>query len=232
MKNRFCFFTSGGFTLLELIIAITIFALCISTVYGLYGSVTSIVTKVEQSSEVESRARMALARLTEDFMGLYTGTQGMLIGSESGGYLGEEPILTMVSSAHLKLKFDESPVDITTIRYYLKTDARAEIFTLMRSDSPVMGGGKPGEVSNGRQHILAKNIHELKISYFHANGEELSSWDSEIELEEGQEVEERFPSSVRIEFVTASEDASLHDKKYSLLLNIPSRTLKFEGGEG
>ena len=71
---------STGFTLLEVVIAITIFALCITVVYSLYGSVVTVVNNVEKRVETDQGGRIVLERISDDLRGMYMGRQGILFG--------------------------------------------------------------------------------------------------------------------------------------------------------
>ena len=90
-----------GFTLLEVLIAISIFAISASIVYGLYASMMSVVQNVEDRTRLNDQVRTAFVRFNKDLSGLYRGEQGFLNGRDSADLANDEPILELLSSAHL-----------------------------------------------------------------------------------------------------------------------------------
>ena len=69
-KNR-------GFTLVELLLAIFIFSIVVSTVYGSYRVTFSLVNRTERKLEIAGRAHVVLERITEDISSLVqTGVAG------------------------------------------------------------------------------------------------------------------------------------------------------------
>jgi len=54
--------TNEGFTLLEVLIAMSIFAISVSIVYGLYASMMSVVQNVEERTRLNDLVRTAVIR--------------------------------------------------------------------------------------------------------------------------------------------------------------------------
>jgi len=214
---------------MEVVIAITIFAICISLVYGLYSSITSVVERVEEQTARDESAKTILDRLTMDLKGMYTGRQGLFVGLESGGIQGEDPLLTLVSTAHLSLKNDEIPIDVALIRYYL-VEEDGDISTLLRSDTPIKGDRDGGTTEDGPKHRLGRNLSVFELTYLGAEGIESETWDSRLVEDDGNNDEERFPTAVHVKIAFAENDNTQESRAvYELSVSFPPDVLEFEG---
>ena len=182
---------SAGFTLMEVLIAITIFSVCVSAVYLLYSSVISVVENVEKGTGMDREARVTLDRLLLDINGMHMGEQGFLTASEPVDQQDGEPFLELTSSSHLVLDPDENPVDIAVVRYYLASNDDDDGYTLVRSDT-AMTGRLLSEAPEGVKHILAVDVAGLKIVYVDEEGEEAEVWQSEPD-DDTEDAERRFP---------------------------------------
>lgn len=220
----------SGFTLLEVVVAITIFGLVISLVYVLYGSVTSIVTAVERQASRDVSAKIILDRLSEDLSGVHMGEQGYVAGGEAGNFDGEEPLLTVTSTAHLRLNPNAPPVDVTLVRYYLREQGDAEIFSLLRSDTPMVTDFESSFSAEQQQHLLSAEVVELEILYIGHDGEEYKEWNSVDDFDAEQDVDERYPKGYKIllRLGTAGNDPAA-STRYRTSVSIAAELLEFEG---
>ena len=190
--------TGDGFTLLEVIIAITIFGICITLVYTLYSSVTSVVSSVEKQSARDLSAKIILDRVAADLSSVHVAEDGYVTVKESGGFLEEDPIVDIVTTAHLQLDPNARPVDISRVRYYLRQNDDSETYTLLRSDSPVMVSGQISELPEKSKHRLSAEVVNFQITCIGQDGEEYEEWDSFEDFDADQEVYDRFPRSYKI----------------------------------
>ncbi len=224
--------TKGGFTLLEVVVAITIFGLAVSLVYVLYGSVTSIVAAVEQQASRDVSAKIILDRLSEDLTGVYMGEQGYVAGGEMGSFSGEEPVLTVTSTAHLRLNPKALPVDVTLVRYYLREQRDSETFSLLRSDTPVVSDLERSFSGEQQQHLLSAEVVELKISYIGHDGEEYEAWNSVDDFDAEQDVHERYPKGYTILLRLGTDgDEQQASTRYRTSVSIAADLIEFEGGQ-
>ena len=61
----------SGFTLLEILIAIAILALVVSSLYGAYSGTMETTEMVESARDIDQAARLALMQMVDDFSSLY-----------------------------------------------------------------------------------------------------------------------------------------------------------------
>lgn len=202
----------AGFTLLEVLIAISIFAISISIVYGLYTSIISVVNNVEERTGLSDRVQVAFSRLSQDLRGLHRGEQGYLLGVDSGtNTFDDEPFLEFVSSAHLSFNPEADPVPLSVIRYYLAAAEQDETFALLRSDTPLGNDPENEDVAEARKFTVCEGLTEVVVTYMDPEDSEQTEWDSREDSEEEPADDARFPVWVSIEFAfpagNVSEDA-------------------------
>lgn len=195
---------SAGFTLMEVVVAITIFSVCISAVFLLYSSVLGVVENVEKVTGLDRMARITLDRIRLDLNGMHIGKQGFVSAREPADQQNGDPFLTLTSTSHLILKPDEYPVDIAVVRYYLDDQDDQDGYTLTRSDT-ALAGRQSTETREARKHILAEGVVELKILYVGEEGEELETWESSSVEEPGEE-DRHFPRAFFISLLLREQD--------------------------
>jgi general secretion pathway protein J len=215
---------AGGFTLIEILIAITIFAISVSIVYSLYGAVLTSVNRAEARISQNSRLQITLERFSDDLGGLYQGQNGFLVGKESGS-VDEEPIIAYVSTSHLSFDPEAPPVPLAIIRYYLAQSDDDETLSLLRSDSPVMVGAEDEALEEKEKLVVCEGISEITINYVDRDGQEFSEWEtvsgSREELEEQEELN-RFPVLVTLELVFGKDENSSGSSYSTAVLVRPS----------
>ncbi len=222
----------SGFTLLELVVAITIFGLCISLVYVLYNSVTSIVSAVELEANRDNVARIILDRFSDDLGSVYTGKQGYVFGQQAGGFGSEDPVLTITSTAHLRLRPDAPPVDVAMIRYYLREQPDTKRYSLLRSDTPVMADVEKSVLPEQQKHLLSDEVLKLEILYIGQDGEEYTEWDSVGDFDAELEDSERFPQAYRIVLHLGTGDEDSDDFSiYQSSVTVANNLIEFEGDQ-
>ena len=225
--------TNEGFTLLEVLIAMSIFAISVSIVYGLYASMMSVVQNVEERTRLNDLVRTAFVRFNKDLSGLYRGEKGFLDGRDSANLRDDEPILELVSSAHLSFDFATDPVPLSVIRYYLLPEEQEDIYTLLRSDTPeFFQAGEEGSVTQEeRAFRLCTGLAGVRIRYLDRNGDDRSEWDTREMEDDEQKEDSRFPASVRIELVFPSErNGEVEETVYSTSVLLRPGLLSFGGG--
>jgi len=222
----------SGFTLLEVVVAITIFGLCISLVYVLYNSVTSIVSAVELEARRDNVARIILDRVSADLGGLYLGKQGYLVGGQPDGFDSDDPFLTIATTAHLQLEPGAPPVDIALVRYYLRQRPDTDTAHLLRSDTPVIVEVEASELPEGQRQLLSGEILELEILYIGQDGEEYTQWDSTGDFDPELEASERFPQAYKIELHLGSDQENTERFTiYRSSVTVAKNLIEFEGDQ-
>ena len=198
-----------GFTLLEILLAMFIFSIVLSTLYAAYTGTFRNVDETESQADIYRMARIALERIAEDLESAYIPPWAVVTESEgttpqSPAFVGQTAqisdrradTLMFISRAHLV--FDEEEVDTTVARisYDVRQSAEDEqVFVLYRSDIPGFDE-QPEERGGGL--ILCDGLHAVGFTYYDAEGRVHDGWNSSNE-----EFKDRLPVMVSIvlEFV-------------------------------
>jgi len=182
-----------GFTLLELLLAIFIFAIVVSAVYGAYSITFSLVNSTEQEMETAGKARVVLERITEDLYSLVQTEGGVLTGeqNESSGLRGDS--LSFISAVHIGLTKKDDLEGYTLIQYSTEQDEVTGLLKLYRSDSPLLPGINV-DPAEGVKYLLCDDLKEVRFSYFNDEGVESEEWYSQDD--ESAEEKLNFPVMV------------------------------------
>lgn len=195
---------NSGFTLVELLLAISIFSIVISLVYGTYRVTFITINHTEYHAQVSAKACVILKQMTEDLESFYAGTNSYFVGEEkhSNGHRADS--LSWTSTAHLVFKRKEKPARLTRLKYYTEVENDSGLLSLYRLDTPV----KPCEndcESEQKGLLVAQGLQEFRITYVDTEGTEHDEYHYEQVAD--SEGEESIPLLVRlvVRFAESSE---------------------------
>jgi type II secretion system protein J len=176
----------AGFTLLEILIAIAILALVVSSLYGAYSGTMETTEMVESARDIDQAARLTLMQMVDDFSSLYYKKvegenedspfrfQGGMDTDSEGG-----TVVQFASTAHLGFDGSFPNLRINRVSYVLeKQDDNQRYYKLVRMELPFV------DLSGEREETaveLADTVESLTIIYLNEDGETLSQWDSKAE---------------------------------------------------
>ncbi len=200
--------TSQGFTLLELLIAIAIFAVVASLLYTAYTGTYRNIDAAESQAEIYQMARIALDRIIDDL-------ESANIPDESNPdfFLGKDDVtdarntdsLRFISRAHISLNDMSTNSGNAKIGYYVKKkeeESEEPVFTLYRSD--VLENLEWPEDETGGL-VLCEGLYSINFTYYDQEGEKYDYWDSSNDM-----FKRRMPSlvSIMIEFYNKTDPES------------------------
>ena len=182
-----------GFTLFEILIAVFILAVVVSTVYAAYSGTFRIIADSEYSDNIYSMARNTLGRMMKDL-------------ESSCGYGGSYkfflqqvriddrlfPMLSFNSSAHVSFAGDGDSSGIAAISYSVEKDDEDGGYALLRKDAII--AGKEDEAEDA--YVICRKIQSLAFKFYNRNGKEFNSWNSDSDAD-GQK--NKAPSAVLID---------------------------------
>jgi general secretion pathway protein J len=176
-----------GFTLLEILIAMFIFAVVLTTIFTSYTGTFKIIDETESQADIYSMARTVLIRMQEDLESIHFKETG---ASKSEGssikpalFLGENKeikgrdadTLRFLSRAHLIFDEEGENPGVAEISYYVSKNEAEDSLALYRSDRPQLE--EPQEEGAGGL-ILCDGLFSVNITYHDADGQMHENWDS------------------------------------------------------
>ena len=215
---------ANGFTLLEILVALFIFAIVATTIFGSYNSVFSSAESIKEDMTFYEMAKNCLNRITIDLQSLYVSLPPAyslpgdddepdpyrLVGDTTFVSNKSFSRLRFTSLAHVALGTDQRQ-GIAEIIYYV-TPTNEGKYTLRRSDS--LYPYEPVETKTG-DPVLCEHIKALEFKYYAAEGEISDNWDSDAE-----DFKHSTPKAIGIKLVLGSDSRSqLFETTIKLPLN-------------
>jgi len=207
-----------GFTLVELLLAIFIFSIVVSTVYGSYRITFGLVNRTEQKLEIAGRAHVVMERITEDISSLVHTDGASLTGEqhENSGMRGDS--LSFVSAVHIGLTKKDDLGGYSLIQYSAEEDEGTGLLNLYRSGSPLLPG-TDGDDTEGQKYLLCDGLKEIKFSYFNDEGVESEEWRSQED--ESAPKNQDFPVMVAIVLQFAESPESEQTSIFTTSVALP-----------
>ena len=181
---------SFGFTLLEILISIFIFAIVVTTVFGSYNFVLSSSETVDKAISSYEMGRNCLNRMIVDLESIYVCLPPAYSPPDFDDFPDTYRIagnisdidgtnfsrLRFTSLAHVPIKY-EPQGKISEIVYYVQAGNEND-FVLKRANN--MCSNKPFEEKKS-DPVLCENVKSLTFIYYDQEGTEYENWDSDLE---------------------------------------------------
>ncbi len=179
-----------GFTLLEILIAIFIFSIIVTTIFGSYNSVFTGAEVMNQDVTAYETARTCLNRMTFDLESIHVSLSPQysppdfndppdpyrIVGSTDNVQTVSFPKLRFTSTGHVSFG-GKTESRIAEIVYYVQAADNGH-YLLRRADNLY-----PYEEfeENANDPVLCENLKSLIIKYYDREGTEYEIWDSDAE---------------------------------------------------
>ena len=178
----------GGFTLLELMLAILILGLVVTTILVSFNTVFSTTEALESSSTIYGMAKNCLKRMTVDLESIYvaqppiykppefdeTPNDFRFMGLSEDVSGTDFAQLRFTSRAHVRFE-NSYRSGIAEIVYYVQTKEDGT-HVLKRADNLYP---YPDFEENGADPTLCEHVKSLEFKYYDAEGSDNDAWDSE-----------------------------------------------------
>lgn len=214
-----------GFTLLEILIAIALFAALVAMLYPAYIGTFKNIDVTESYGTIYRMARVALERISEDLAGacppdttegsdsdevqskVFLGKDSEIDGrgADELGFISEKHI-SFKSQAKINNSEDTSEtlteIQISGrgfIKYYIEEIEGEDGFVLYRSDNPELADQSEDKTE---KYILCEGLYSVNFSYQDEKGDTYDDWDSSSDKFKG-----KLPAlvSVELEFINQSD---------------------------
>jgi len=166
-----------GFTLVEVLVAISIFAIAISSIYGIFTSISSTKDQLDLNSETYHQARVVLDRIGREIHGIYVPKIDDANILKGGFNEQGQVFFELSTTATVSLNIDG--IRFVSVRYELVADQESEngSYVIMRTEKPLLGSMSLQDFPAMR---MATGIKDLRIRYFSGNTWQ-DQWDAKLQ---------------------------------------------------
>ena len=206
-----------GFTLLEILIGITIFSMVIGMAYSSYNATFHIINSAESQTDTYAKARITLERMREDLESFYPGKELFFKGEEKSLGKHRADSLQFVSTAHIQLHPDSVAHGPVIIRYQAIEDPDSGTLHLYRTTLPATEELIEEEDTAEGGLLLCDNLTEIAFEYQNKDGELMQNWGQEDE-EESSPVP---PNMIMISLRFNSSDEDLPGTLFQTGIQLP-----------
>ncbi len=215
--------SSKGFTLLELLLAVTITSLLFAVLYTSFFKIIEAKEAAEEELELYHEARLLLAKISEDISMAFKPKQKESTKVIFYGVNNEDKdSLQFATFSHLRIGRDIKESDQCEVGYYLKPvseDKENQLYFLMRREDPTIDD-LPEE--GGLEYAFSDRVLAINLRYLLNEGEVVDDWDSRTARGRG------LPNAVEITLVLRGNRGK--DIKITTTALIPIRALNQELG--
>ncbi|MEW6427688.1 MAG: prepilin-type N-terminal cleavage/methylation domain-containing protein [Thermodesulfobacteriota bacterium] len=170
-----------GFTLLEVLVAMAIFAVVAALAYSSYAGIMTAINYTRTETGVYSQVAVALQRIREDLLSamvLDPADPEGLRGREffqGESTIDDDPLRTEVhfrTMARLGLDDGKQIRESGMVRYHVARNGTTGLGSLIRRDQGAAGAGNSGAVDG----VLCDGLQEARFRFFDDEGEGYRSW--------------------------------------------------------
>ncbi|MHB1184950.1 MAG: type II secretion system protein GspJ [Desulfobulbia bacterium] len=214
ISPRFCSSASlprgeRGFTLIEVLVAVSLLAILLTAVYGIFGGVNSAKLRLDRDSADYHLARVIFDRFGRELHGAYFRSGDQTTMFRGGVNDQDEPFLELTTTAVTLLS--ETGSGISEVRYRLAPDQEADTGrqVLLRGERSRQSAAASAD---DRMMRLAPDVASLSLR-FYTGGRWLEQWDArqsglpqlvEVSLVVGQDEQQRIPFTTTFEIPDVS----------------------------
>jgi len=207
-----------GFTLMEILLAIFILGIVLTTIYGAYSGTLRVIRDIDDDARAYKMARLTLDRLNRDITAVLRADKTFVFQSEKTNIDRREfSSLFLWSSGHLAFEEDELPGAPASIAYFVKED-KAGIVSLWRSD--VTGPKPSAEKKNDGGVIICQNLQSLKLKFYDESGKDYDAWDTDASTPPQKG---RPPAVVAVELILDNLRDAEKPYKFMTKISLPVR---------
>jgi general secretion pathway protein J len=196
-----------GFTLIEVMVAMAIFASMTTLIWGSFSLTANSKRKIEEIEDRYHQLRLGMNRLAREISMAYLSKNDVagavkprtMFVSQRNARIDD---LTFSSLAHIVLRENAKECDQSVIRYFASPDPNDRKRThVMRRESRRLGGQQPGE--DGPAYIIIEDVEALHFQFF---DEPANEWKESWNTTSADGQPDRLPKKVRIALTIRDEN--------------------------
>ena len=173
---------SSGFTMIELMLALAIFALITTIMFGSFSQTASSKRMIQSDQERTHAVRVALMRMTREIeMAYWSDNENTAITNRRTLFVGSARVdvdeLMFSTFAHQRLRGGAAEGDTALISYFGARDPDdRRILNLMRRETRRLQAEDPRTLP-GEAYILCPDVSKVKFAYYdHKKKEWATDW--------------------------------------------------------
>jgi general secretion pathway protein J len=185
-----------GFTLLEILIAITIFSVLVTTIYSSLNAVLSRNDAIVYGADIHEKARSCLNRMVNDLTSVYVELPPLYKQPETISkpdpyrFVAEKttvgtnyyPKIRFTSMSHLPMTGSAGSGIAEIVYYAIENKDRDSRPILKRSDRAFPFYQDDTFEERESDPILCEDVEELVLTYYDQDGDAHEEWDSESDF--------------------------------------------------
>jgi general secretion pathway protein J len=185
-----------GFTLLEILMAIFIFAIVITLAYSSFNASFRIINNTSSQAATYSMAKVAMERIQEDLESFYPAEEMIFKGHTEtiGDHRADS--LEFTSSANVRLHPKQKLTGYVIISYQVKEDPETKTLHLFRSEKPAFTESDEND-DKSKQLLLCTNLLEVAFDYRNSDGMDVTEWEGKKDRDGILQVPELISISLR-----------------------------------
>jgi len=209
-----------GYTLIEILVAVLILGIVLSTIYASYTGTFRIIGEIKYDDEIYGMARSTLDRMARDLQSAAL-WRGAFTFKTSAYTLGNKEFVRLIfrSASHIAFNDKESPAGVSVIEYGVveeKGEGKGG-YALLRGDSLYRDPEKESSPADG--FLICNRIEALTYTFYDESGKEHRSWDSGTTDAAIQK--NRFPAAVLIRLNMVNETDSKRPHLFTIRVRLP-----------
>jgi prepilin-type N-terminal cleavage/methylation domain-containing protein len=209
----------NGFTLLEILVAIVMLSMVLTTVYAAFTGTLSLVDRTQYGDRIYGMARTALTRMTEDMGGLCTcGGSRLFTATEA-----ENDFMNLAFSSSAHFSFDDEAPPGAAFITYTPVEEPGETGAILYRKAGACYGDNDDGTEEAAGHILCRSLQSVTYSLYKDGGEASETWDADSE--DGNNA---VPAVVSISLKFVNPDYREHPYSFMTSVYIPPAEKKDE----
>lgn len=203
-----------GFTLIEILLAVLILGIVMTTVYASYTGTFRIIAETKKDAELYGMARAALDRMARDLEAVSPWKGAFPFVAKPYSLL-DQNFTGMIfrSAAHVAFGMEEQSGGVAVIEYIVEEEKEGEGFALYRSDS--LSRDLKEDEPPPQKYLLCDRIAGLTYLFYDDKGKEYDAWDSD-----GGEEKQRKKAPTIVEIRMSLVNARNPDSPYPFMTRV------------
>lgn len=169
-KRQLTIASRSGFTLIEVVIAVALLSLILSSVYGIFTTISATEQRLQSESDLYHQSRVIFDRLGRELSGSYLATSNERSAFRASNENRDDTYLAFTSTSAIIQ--GAAPSGLVRLRYELSTERNETVSRLLRSSVPLF---VPDDPQKGQR--LSSQIKQLQWRFYDGNDWQ-EDWDS------------------------------------------------------